>query len=297
MKNITCVPKPTRPRYVPAENPPPLVLTKRDRQILVAIYRYRILTTPQIQQLFFSSGSSGVISCRRRLHKLFHHKLIQRLKFYVLINTGTRPMVYTLTGSGARIVSQTLVIETVLNWKPQDSKFSQVNLDHLIAINDVRVKVETALQNTHLVLHEWLDERELKRKQKQKMTLKKIPDGYFVIRDTQNRLQYCFFLEVDLGTEAGRSTIAEKIRAYQDYSYTGGYFRDFGTKSLWVLFVVNSKTRLGNLMKGTLNVVTNANIFWFTAIIELENKNILIDPVWYVDREKKKKALIPKADL
>jgi hypothetical protein len=280
--------KRTRHRYQPAKNPPAIHLTERDRQVLVALYNFRVLTTPQIQKLYFpskkgSKDDTRFISCRRRLHKLYHNKFVERLRVPVLSGTGTRPLVHALKQLGAEVVAKSLDVGEI-NWKARDNKISPIVLDHLLEINDVRVAVELATRDSPFVLNEWLDERELKRCQKglrkPLVTFKKTPDGYFVIHNTKKKTKACFFLEVDRGTESGRSKVAGKIKAYQNYYFGGQYTKDFGTKSLRVLFVVNSRKRLENLLKNVVARISKGNIFWFSVMGEVAEKNILTDLVW-----------------
>lgn len=291
--------KKTRHRYQPAKNPPTIHLTERDRKVLATLYHYRVLTTPQIQKLYFPSqkgkkDDTKFISCRRRLHKLYHNKFVERLRVPVLSGTGTRPMVYALRKLGAEVVAKSLEIGEI-DWKARDNKISPIVLDHLLEINDVRVAVELATQNSPFVLNEWLDERELKRCQKglrkPLVALKKTPDGYFVIHNTKKKTKACFFLEVDRGTESGRSKVAGKIKAYQNYYFSGQYAKDFATRSLRVLFVVNSENRLKNLLKNVVVKISKGNIFWFSVMDEVLEKNILIDPVWQVSLKKKEPLL------
>jgi len=55
----------------------PLVLTERDRAIILSVYENRFLRRDQIQRLFFSKSS--LPACNMRLKKLYDHRFLDRL--------------------------------------------------------------------------------------------------------------------------------------------------------------------------------------------------------------------------
>src|SRR4051812_20246054 len=78
-----------------------------------------------------------------------------------------------------------------------------------------------------------------------------VPDGYFVL-DSGAHL-YHHFLEVDLGTVTGISSVygkrdfGRKIRAYLAYYQSGQYEERYSTNKGRVLIVTSGERRLANL--------------------------------------------------
>src|SRR5688500_10690348 len=88
------------PSYKRATNPPPMQLTERDKEIVLAVYEYRLLSAHQIGALFFPSAvdkpHSRRTACQRRLQLLYHHGFLDRLPQPVIMGEGRFPFVYGL---------------------------------------------------------------------------------------------------------------------------------------------------------------------------------------------------------
>ncbi len=119
-------------------------------------------------------------------------------------------------------------------------ELSLLFLEHVLAINDVRVAVMVAARRNGYDLEQWLDDATLKAdydrvtitaRSGRRRQVSLIPDSYFVLQVPQGRA--CFFLELDRGTmTAGR--FQNKVLAYQAYIASGQYERRYGTRSLAV---------------------------------------------------------------
>src|SRR4051812_30630989 len=91
-------------------------LTERDRQILDAVKRMGVLTTTQIQELWFSTDKA----CKRRLLLLYRAGVIKRLP-----RLSVNDPFYYFVGRTPKSIAL---------------------LDHTLGVNDVRVRVERAVR-------------------------------------------------------------------------------------------------------------------------------------------------------
>lgn len=283
MKNI---PKSNRrPRYKIARNPPSVQITPRDQRLFTTLYKYRLLTTTQIQKLIFPASSgknTGQInSCRRRLAKLYHNRYINRLKLPFFPTEGSTEMVYVLNKLGAEIIAQTLGFELKeIRWRHPVTKSSFIWIDHAISVNHVRIALENEASKIPLEIKEWFNEHALKQRQKhfgkKQMTLKRIPDGYFIVYNKAKNTKTGFFLEVDRGTESQSSKILQKIQSYAHYYFSGLYKQDFGLHFFRVLFIVDSPERLANLTK----LKTTSNLIFATSVDKISG-NPFTDSIWH----------------
>lgn len=290
--------RPHTPKRTEDRPLPGIRLTPRDAAILMAVYRYRALTTPQIEKLFFSDNARGRAQkpntrCQYRLQLLYHHRYLMRDEQRQKLTEGRKPFVYWLDKKGAQIVEELLDGEE-LDWSPLSRGMSDLFLDHLIATNDVRVAITVAAQTLGLTILCWLDDYTLKRlHMTDKVVLRGpngrtqqaavVPDGYFVL-DTGRHL-YHHFLEIDLsnvtGTAStwGRRDWARKVSAYLEYYRSGKYQERYKTQGLRILTVTTGEKRLANLKTTTEKTGGKAR-FWFTTFEQVRKLDVLTDTIW-----------------
>jgi hypothetical protein len=96
---------------VSEEQRPRFRLTERDRDIVLAVYQYRVLTTNQIETLFFKPKDSAPKSpynsrCRLRLQALYHAGYLRRDEQPQKMTEGRKPLLYSLDLEGAKLISQ-----------------------------------------------------------------------------------------------------------------------------------------------------------------------------------------------
>lgn len=278
---------------------PGLRLTPRDASILMAVYRYRALTTPQIERLFFSDfGNKGNVSkpntrCQYRLQLLYQHGYLIRDEQPQKLTEGRKPFVYWLDSKGGQVVEELLDGEE-LDWNPRAHTTSNLFLEHLLATNDVRVAIAIAARKHNFSVAAWLDDRTLKRQHMTDIVTIKgpqggtqraavVPDGYFVL-DTNQHL-YHHFLEIDLRTVTGIATPwgrrdwARKVSTYLEYYRSGNYQERYKTQGLRILTVTTGEKRLTNLKTITEDVGGKAR-FWFTTFERVRASDVLLDPIW-----------------
>lgn len=292
-----------RPKRADSKQLPALRLTPRDVAILMAVYQYRALTTPQIERLFFSadgcySGGHGHPSkpntrCQHRLQLLYQHGYLLRDEQPQKLTEGRKPFVYWLNKRGAQFVEELLDGEE-LDWNPREHAISNLFLDHLLATNDVRVAITIAVRKHNFSIATWLDDRTLKRQQMTDVVMLHgpqggtqkaavVPDGYFVL-DTGQHL-YHHFLEIDLSTVTGiastwgRRDWSRKVQAYLEYYRSGKYQERYKTQGLRILTVTTGEKRLANLKAATEKSGGKAR-FWFTSFELIKNSDVLTNPIW-----------------
>lgn len=276
-------------------------LTKRDEEILRAVYLYRALTTKQISDLLFvrpdmTENRLPSSRCVHRLKLLYHHGFLARHEQPQTLAEGRKPFLYQLDRRGAEFLGQREDGGIhALDWQPGED-VSPLFLEHLIASNDVRVAITRSASRHGFAIEKWLDERTLKQVQnKDAVTLtnaagKKqnaavVPDGYFHL--TTGEHHYHQFVEIDRRTVTGssknwtRRTWARKIMGFIEYYRSGKYHARYHTKSMRILTVTTGQKRLENLLAITEEVGGKAR-FWFTTFERVLHADILVDPIWNV---------------
>lgn len=269
-------------------HPPAMRLTERDIAILQAIYDYRVLSTPQLQTLFFGS----LVKTRARLNLLYHHRLIDRKfsgLYFAKMNT---PILHVLDRRGADILSQLGTLRH--GWHRKSKQVGGFFLEHTLAINTVRVAVVKACQDLGVQLVEWRSENDLKTSY-DRVTLPTntkptavIPDGYFVL-DTPKGLTH-FFLELDRATETN-AIFKRKVAAYQVYRGSQLVLKRFGTSKFRVLTVTTSAARLKHLVR-TTSASKAKHHFWFTTLNKVTPEAMLTNPIWQIPGSVSPQALL-----
>lgn len=269
----------SRSRRLPEDVP--FALTRRDLALLRDVWRFRLLTTSQLETLRRADKDPATrfvsrLTLTRRLKGLYHHRYLRRITRPCA--SGSQEPVYVLDREGARALS--LSMETCENDKvseraeaievraPLPSRLPKAQgLEHLLLITQARVAFtvadafrEDALLEEALQLIEWKTSDRVRftvpvagvrGKSSHNVTL--LPDAGMVLRVTRSerRSRHIAFLEVDRGTEP-LATLVAKARAYFTYWQSGGFARAYGAPpgaGFWVLFTVPSKARIATLLR------------------------------------------------
>lgn len=118
-------------------------MTARDKEILIALYNHRCLTTNQIEEMFFRYNSDGkenaygVVVARRRIRNLFDNCLVDRFFVDVGDGMGSSQGHIILDQLGAKVVAGLLNMNIEdLNWRYEMNEASLPYLGHMVSVND-----------------------------------------------------------------------------------------------------------------------------------------------------------------
>ena len=88
-------------RNVRDSNPPPIVLTERDKRLLEMVYLCRCLRQDQIHSLFFGGAKSA---SQHRLMLLYHHGFLNRIFLTTRASIQFSAVAYVLDKPGATVL-------------------------------------------------------------------------------------------------------------------------------------------------------------------------------------------------
>lgn len=302
------------PRFRRVKEPPPMVMTERDKKILHAVHEYRMLTREQVERLLFAPEGgqdhfTKTSKARHRLKVLYQNKFLERVPLPVNTARWAWQPVYRLARGGAEVVTADLGIsvQDLVYWGKGDDKDRRATevtplfLTHALHINDVRIAVTLAAESSGYRIEKWLDDGQLKSQERkdyvrvsvggQSHTVAVIPDSYFVLHLGDRRAH--FFLELDRATMSN-SRWGERVRAYLAYIRSGKYSERYRTRSLRILTVTTTEQRLLNL-KETTKKVGGGDLFWFTTLDQVSVASVLFRPIWRIandEPEGARKALL-----
>jgi Replication-relaxation len=238
------------------------LITDRDVAVLVSVYKYRYLSVSQIEALHFPS----LQTMHRRLRALTAGKY---LKSFTV--PGIAERVFYLDRNGAEVVAGEMLVDLdALKWHramqaPKDYRF----LRHFLAINDFRITLTLACQNTAITLLDFIPEYigektrggyvkkylcdtvcDVKSSTQQ---LSHTPDGAFALEKEDKAA--LFFVEIDRGDEVVSDLnkgVLKSMVFYLNYWLAGKhnrYEQDFERefKTFRALLITNSPKRLQNI--------------------------------------------------
>lgn len=278
------------PRFRRSGEAPRCLLQDRDFALLEDLWRFRCLTTSQMELLRGCDPEEdnrfvSRLTLTRRLKLLYHGRFIQRLARPATV--GTLEPVYVLDSEGARALSRSHG-EVTFRAPSQLPKLAK--LEHQLAINQMRVSLLHACYRTQgkdneLRLFDWKGSEEARfvvsvagpKNATRKVTL--LPDGMFVLKTPAMRL-HCF-VEADLGTEVSR-IIADKCRAYYTFWQSGGFARQYEVPAkvgFRVLFVAPSEKRAATILSSIAKLDAGKSMFWVAREEGVHPERIL-RPIW-----------------
>lgn len=306
--------KPRCPRFGRVQPPPRMVLTDRDRKILHAVHRYRLLLREQVEQLLFQPENgqdhfTKTSRVRLRLKLLYQNRYLERVPLPGAPGTWVWQPVYRLAAKGAQLVAEELGVKVsdLLYWGKGDDKDHRLTrvtplfLNHALEINAVRISVILAAEQNGYRVEKWLDDGQLKRRElKDYVSVREqggsrsvpiLPDAYFVLNLGDRRAH--FFLEHDRATMSN-ARWATRVTAYLTYVRSGKYRERYQTRSLRILTVTTSEQRMINL-KETTQKAGGEDMFWFTTFDQVTPASVLFGPIWLLandERDSARKVLI-----
>lgn len=210
-------------------------LTERDRHINDLVLHARALTDDQVRVALFPPGAAS--RCQLRLTLLYRNHFLDRLPR----KSVNEPAVYLLTRrsvNGNRLMRE--------RWGEQEFRRHMTRLGsvgHLLAVNDIRVRVERACRDLGWELVEWRPPEELAPITRAEGV---IPDAYFRVRRTVDGEPKTASFLLELERAAKRSVVlADKLKRYHDLYRYGRYEQLFGIRAMRLLVVFAAEAGSG----------------------------------------------------
>jgi len=264
-----------------------LRLTSRDLEMVELVGHGQAFTAEQLQiGAEHSLQSSG--RCRLRCSLLVGDQYLD-----VLPRATREPAVYVL--SHRSIVGNHLLQELWGEFRPPTAQSKQ--LEHLLAINDVFVRVRRACRGEGYYLAVWQFAREIGQ-----LTERLIPDSYFQIQRMVQRERKTshFFLEVERA-RMDKKVLRAKLLNYVAFITSGNFEQRFGTCALRILIVLAADQQEETLQRRVQESVQEAAQLSMHAVhcttLRTLQQNAPVDcltkPIWYSPRSSEPIALFP----
>ncbi len=273
------------PRYTRADADLSFALTDRDLDILALVESFRLASSDHI--LALTAGSrQGIL---RRLQKLFHAGLLDRLHPEMKNGGGSEKMIYAVTNRGIRELEKRGKLEkSKTDWNAANRDLHSLTIHHTLLISHIRAVLTLACRKTGVALRFWRDEGpgisdsiEVAGSDGY-VRVPVAPDGYFGLQDPKGRTQY--FLEADRGTMTVKRFLS-KLQAYAAYWRERRHETRFGIRYFRVLTVTTSAARRDNLMAAAVSkweLERMARMFLFAedAALDLSKPESVFEPIW-----------------
>jgi hypothetical protein len=214
-------------------------LTERDREIALVLYDQQVLTTDQLQLLFFSSRRRA----QDRLLFLYRHRVVDRFYPTSPFGAGKPQAHWLLDEAGAILVCAMLGLERKqLGWRRRDDWASHPQLVHRLEANRfVTDLIAATLPDASIGVSAWYSSREAAERLGVREFVR--PDASFLL-DTASGAIECY-LEWDRGTET-REALMRKLDGYR---LAEGRLHYEAKQSCNVLFVVPGPGRVATLSR------------------------------------------------
>ena len=216
-------------------------LTERDREVALYLYRHRVLTTAQLQLLFFSSRRRA----QDRLLFLYRNRVLDRFYPPAPFGCGKPEAHWLLDEAGALLVAAVHEVERKqLGWQRRDDWGSYPQLAHQLETNRfVTNLIAATLSDPGLGVSEWWPPAEAADHLNQRRRGRVLPDAGFYLETPAGPIE-CY-LEWDRATET-QERLTEKLLAYRRAE---AELFDEGKAPRCVLFVVPGPRRLETLRR------------------------------------------------
>ncbi len=237
----------------------------------------RFATCDQISDLFFGGGARS--NCQRRLTMLHEHGFLDKLRPRRVNESD----VYCLTRNSA--AGLRLLRSRSATRDPLRRAHQAPQLEHMLAINDVRCRLTRAAAARGAELAGWRGQGEMAWLGG---VTGFIPDGFFLL---QRRLEAgvlvsACFLEVERSPRGPRSVL-RKYGRLRDYYLNGGYDRDFHQRSLRILVVTShasadAEARWAAVLRDTAEKA-GLSFAWFASLrslLALDPQEVFHAAIW-----------------
>ncbi len=250
----------------------PVVLTERDKSILVAIYTHGFLTTELIEVAFFPPPAGGRQSpCSQayeRLQRLWEWSFVERVEPPMARSLGgRRPYLYALGRRGPSIVEQYLAQSAPRVQRRRLDRLDSMFIEHDLTIAAFWANLVARLRSTSVKLARWVPERELRARRmrvkdpESERWLPFLPDAAFELHYPTGTV-HCGLLEVDMGTLT-LARFRRKLRAFELALAQGLFAKHWRHKDFEVFVLTHSDARLNHLWRAARDVVPPERWEWY----------------------------------
>lgn len=217
-------------------------LTERDREVALCLFQHRLLTTAQLELLFFSSRRRA----QDRLLLLYRNRILDRFYPPAPFGSGKPEAHWLLDEAGALLVSAMLEVERKgLGWQRRDDWGSHPQLAHQLEVNRfVTDLIAATLTSVDTGIGAWWPPAEATRRLGHAGKVRVLPDAGLILATPAGAIE-CH-LEWDRGTET-QQRLTEKLIAYRRAE--ARLYAEAAERS--VLFVVPGERRLQTLRRAS----------------------------------------------
>ncbi len=256
-------------RFQRPEDPEPLALTSRDREMLRSVYNHRLVTAEHLRALVFNGCSRR--TTQARLRKLWAAKLLDR-RFVTIIAAhgeirGSPVPLYCLGQVGRGVVRE-LLDAPIETGRPNPNY-----LAHDLAALDLLAGVANAARGrTDFRFAGSESESELRRKlavwlRARGSTLNGalVSDGAFGLEREGQTERWTFHVEViRAGASGGNKSVAKKLTRYAELNRSGFFAQAFDQRVVRaVLVATTSKARSETFRALAQKLPGSRRLFWF----------------------------------
>ena len=245
-------------------------ITERDLWVLEALAKMRFATTNQLAALFFD-GSRW--SANKGLRKLLDARLLN-----VWVRSLSEENIYSVTKRSLTAIEDE---NFTLSYETKPLRGFDENLNHLLAINDVRTSLVMTLPEAGGEIGWWRSDWELRSHGRERI----IPDGLFLI-NWQGLKEQPYALEVDNNTRSSRNFM-KKILAYASLPNRGKGI--YGIADPIILIACSDRKWMERYRISVKQLRPNRRV-WFATIEEIKREGAT-GAVWANGSEKRRSLL------
>ena len=239
-------------------------LTDDDRALVDLVARHRVATSRQM--LFTIGRGRHERAFLRRLQRLFHEEVLARPRHQIRPGQPARHMVYSLGIEGHKLVYPEqwngAQPNSPSDWRQRDRRIQLPAIDHEVELTEFLLAMSLAAELRGLAF-QWSVGEEFRREtgfprsieiataHVGPIRLPLNPDAFISVDVGAHR--YHWFLEIDMSTEPherrdlGRSSIRQKMLAYQQLNAAALQTYDRRRERFGVLFVTTTAKRVANM--------------------------------------------------
>lgn len=263
--------------HPPSRTTPPqpasgLILQPRDRTILSAVYRLRLLTSDHVRQLFFPGAT--LRAAQERLRHLYEHHYLERLFIPAVMRNGEQPAwpprqpIYTLGKASNPIVAQDVGVPSSELRKRTTRQPSPLALLHHLTVSQFLVALEVACRDrdgVRLIKAEAETLLWARLKQRGAMTGAVMPDGFFSLATPTAPAPLSFLIEiVRADVRGGNRRLQAKLTRYTELHRSGFFRETFGIERLRAVLIATTSTERAEHFRRLAEKLTyGRNLFWF----------------------------------